>query len=214
MQTDVPIRCGCGALGGTARALSAETGNRLICHCDDCQTFPFALGCADRVLDAHGGTDIFQTSPAKVSFDSGREHLACLRLTPGGLLRWFADCCQTPIGNTIARAGMPFVGLVHVALDVESLGRGRDDVLGPVRDRIQGRFARGGASAAGARDRVSPATVVRITSMILRARLRGDQRRSPFFDAQGATTVEPRVLEPEALHAAETARDAAPAPGA
>ena len=36
--------------------VSAERGNRLVCYCDDCQSFPIFLGQAERTLDPHGGT--------------------------------------------------------------------------------------------------------------------------------------------------------------
>jgi len=66
-----------------------------------------------KILDAQGGTDVVQTRPANLTFTHGQDTLACMRLTPKGLLRWYAACCNTPIGNTVANYRMPFVGLVH-----------------------------------------------------------------------------------------------------
>ena len=45
--------------------------------------------------------------------------------------------------------------------------------------------------------------------MILMARLRGDHKRSPFFDAKtGKLRAEPRVLTAEELQELERTRDA------
>ena len=205
MAGDVPIRCRCGALRGTVHGAGPRRGNRLVCHCDDCQAYAFALPEPEAVVDAHGGTDIYQTSPARVSFEEGLEHLACLRLREGGLLRWYASCCQTPIANTMARAGMPFVGLPHCAMVCEP---SRDAVLGPSRAGIFGRFAKD-RDRLDAHDRAPLAIMLRLAGMILSARLRGDHQRSPFFDpASGAPIVVPRVLSADELAEAERARDA------
>jgi hypothetical protein len=48
----------------------------------------------------------------------------------------------------------------------------------------------------------------RIGRIALTARLRGDHRRSPFFRPTGEMAVTPRVLTPDELRAAETAREA------
>lgn len=113
MPNDIAIRCSCGTLEGVARDLSPSVGNRVVCYCKDCQAFARYLGRGAEVLDDAGGTDIFQTSPARVSFARGADRLACVRLTRKGPLRWYARCCDTAIGNTAAGPGVPFVGLVH-----------------------------------------------------------------------------------------------------
>src|SRR5262245_25612243 len=100
MPDDLAIRCDCGAVRGVARGVSGERGNRVVCYCDDCQSFAHVLERSEDTLDAHGGTEIFQMSPAQLEFTAGADRLACLRLTPKGLLRWYASCCRTPIGNT------------------------------------------------------------------------------------------------------------------
>ncbi len=178
--------------------MSDRRGNRLVCYCDDCQAFAHFLGCADRVLDAHGGTEIFQTSPARLQFTAGVSDLACMRLSPGGLLRWYAGCCRTPIGNTLATRQVPFVGLIHSCIHAEPTGRSRDEVLGPVRARVFTRFATGGRERSGGRAGGSVRVILRFARLLLAARLRGDHARSPFFDASsGEPTATPRVLSPE-----------------
>jgi hypothetical protein len=204
---DLAIRCSCGALRGAVRRVSPAVGNRIVCYCDDCQSFPHFLGRADEILDAHGGTDIFQTSPARVEIREGIEHLACMRLTPKGLVRWYADCCKTPIGNTLATGAVPFVGLIRTRT---LPGEGRDDLLGPVRGGVMARFAKGDRSTLDAHDRFALSLFLRFARIALAARLRGDHRKGPFFDPKTQELrVTPRVLEPEELRDVERRRDAA-----
>jgi hypothetical protein len=198
MSIEVPIRCRCGALQGTAE-VSRELGNRVVCHCDDCQAFAHFLKPEEAVLDEHGGTDIYQMSPSRLRIQQGAESLGCLRLTPKGLLRWYASCCNTPIANCMASPGMPFVGVVHSCMRHGEGGPTRDEALGPVREHVNARFAVGGRpQGPHVHDRFSVAGFLRVIGMLLRSRLRGEQSPSPFFDARTKRpVVEPRVLDAE-----------------
>jgi hypothetical protein len=51
--------------------------------------------------------------------------------------------------------------------------------------------------------------ILRLVRLVLAARLRRDQLRSPFFDPNGKLKVAPRVLSREELRAVEASRDAA-----
>ena len=106
-----PLQCRCGTLKGSVE--SPKSGNRVICYCNDCQAFAYCLGRADDVLDERGGSDVIQILPKNITFTQGVEALACMRLTDKGLLRWYASCCNTPIGNTLATPKMSFIGLLH-----------------------------------------------------------------------------------------------------
>src|SRR5688500_7644860 len=141
MPADLPVRCSCGALRAVARGVSARRGNHVVCYCDDCQSFAHFLERAGETLDAHGGTEIFHTSPARLEFTSGAARLACMRLTPNGMLRWYASCCRTPIGNTLPTPRIPFVGLIVRCIE-RSDGRSLDEALGPIRARGHARFAK------------------------------------------------------------------------
>jgi hypothetical protein len=198
MESTLEVRCRCGTLRGALRADPAKA-NRCVCYCDDCQAFANWLGRASDLLDAHGGTDIFQTSPARLDLSAGEEQLACMRLTERGLLRWYAKCCNTPIGNTLAARRIPFVGIVSACVEPGE-GRSLDDVLGPVRARVQGRFATGDRSQIDAHDRAPAAMLLRFVGLLLAAGLRGEAARSPFFDARsGAPRAAPQVLDAEEL---------------
>jgi len=56
---------------------------------------------AEAALMPDAGVALYQTRPDCVHIDDGAEHLACLRLSPKGLLRWYASCCDTPLANTL-----------------------------------------------------------------------------------------------------------------
>ena len=200
---NLPLECACGAVHWVAREVSGRLGNHVVCYCDDCQAFAHALGSAPRVLDANGGSEIFQISPARVEFRAGGEQLACLRLTPDGLLRWYTSCCRTPVGNTLASRQVPFVGLVLSRAGGEPERRARDSALGPVRGAFNARFAIGDRSRLVADDRVPVALFARLLRIMVGARLRGDHARSPFFTAAGESKAQPRVLTAEELAAAK-----------
>ncbi len=208
MPTDLPLRCSCGALRGVARGVSAARGNRLLCYCDDCQSFAHFLGRADESLDTQGGTDIFQMSPARLEIAQGADQLACMRLTPKGLLRWYASCCRTPIGNTLHTPGVPFVGLILACAD--PAGPSRDEALGPVRARVNTGFAKGDRAHLGANSRGSALILLRFGAIVLLARVRGAHKRSPFFDPRtGEPRAVPRVLSEQELREVERKCDGA-----
>src|SRR5216683_8060072 len=134
-----PLQCRCGTLKGYV-AHSTRV-NRCVCYCRDCQAFAHFLGRPSEILDAQGGTDVIQTRPANVTFAQGQDAFACMRLTERGLLRWYAACCNTPVGNTLSNFRVSFVGLVHSCL--EGTGGSLDDSLGPVRARVNTKSAKG-----------------------------------------------------------------------
>jgi hypothetical protein len=112
-----------------------------------------------------------------------------MRLSENGLLRWYADCCKTPIGNTAANYRLSFVGLVHNCLEGPTASL--DDSFGPVRMWSFTKSAKTKISA-------SPFGMVpgmfRILAMVLRARLNGAYKRTPFFTSTGAPIVTPKIL--------------------
>ena len=112
MTNTIIIACECGSLSAIAELHEKESNHRIVCYCDDCQSYARHLGSPATVLDTHGGTDIIQLSPAHFKLVNGREHLGAIRLSPNGLLRWYATCCNTPICNTPANLGMPYLGLL------------------------------------------------------------------------------------------------------
>lgn len=209
MANDVAIRCRCGEVTGTAAGVSSSNGNRVVCYCDDCQAFGYFLNetadlSGQDILDDHGGTDIFQMSPGRLRIESGAEKLACVRLSKVGMLRWFASCCRTPIGNTMSSDRLPFVGLIQSCMDHSKTPR--DQSLGPIRMRVFARYARGDVSNLNAADGLALSGLWGLGRVLILGRLSGSHRPSPFFDEAGRYRAQPTVLteaERERLRPAE-----------
>jgi hypothetical protein len=183
MSQDVALGCRCGKIRGMVRGVSPRTVNRAVCYCADCQAFLHHVGRAD-LLDEHGGTEIIQVAPATVRFDEGAAQIAGLRLSPKGLFRWYAACCKTPLGNTMAPS-LPFVGIGTELFQGAPDARRRDEVFGPVRGAIMGKYAIGEAPAGSTKPNV--ALLAHTVSCLLRWKLGGQTWPHPFFDrATGA----------------------------
>jgi len=191
VSVELPLRCRCGYVHGVASEIAPSAGFRFVCYCKDCQAFAHFLERPD-VLDAAGGTDIFQLPTGRVKLTTGRTAVRCLHLS-SKVFRWYTDCCRTPIGNT-AGPRFPVVGLIHSFMSHEADGQSRDEVLGPPLCRI---FER---SAVGPLPRnAAPPPSLSIfafrASRLLAWWLRGLGRPTPFFDDfTKAPLSAPRVL--------------------
>jgi len=190
-MADVGLRCECGELTGAARDPSPRTGIRLVCMCDDCQTFSHFLGDAARRLDPAGGSDVLQFTPARLSLVDGLDRLRCVRLGPRGPLRFYAGCCRTPVANVIASPSMPFATVSRWFFDLapEEL----DATLGPVRFRVYGRFGRAPLPP-GSELKTNLTTLAICGSRLVRGGLLGEARPNPFFAPSGEPVVIPEVL--------------------
>src|SRR5258707_6959687 len=183
-----PLQCRCGTLKGYVT--HSASVNRCVCYCSDCQAFAHFLGNPSEILDAQGGTDVIQTRPANVTFTQGQDAIACMRLTDRGLLRWYAACCNTPIGNTVANFRMSFFGLVHSCLD--GTGQSLDESFGPVRARVNTKSAQGEVRS-GSGGMMS--AILPFIAIVARPLMDGSYKRTPFFAAgTGAPIVTPKVL--------------------
>lgn len=125
---EMNLSCDCGALKGKATIAKPSIGNRLLCYCKDCRAFAEHLGKGNKVLDQWGGSEVYQLPINSVEFEEGRDNISCLRFGEKGLYRWYAKCCDTPIGNTLG-ANMPFIGLIS---SIYCQDTSKDAVLGEV----------------------------------------------------------------------------------
>jgi len=176
MNAAAEMRCRCGEVRAVVKDPSPSTVNRVICYCDDCQAYAHQLGRAD-LLDSHGGTDIVQVAPASLTFLQGQDKIAGLRLSPKGLYRWHARCCNTPVGNTVSPS-IPFVGVV--AQSFASARQTPDQLFGRPVGAILGKFAVGDVPKEA--QRVSFALIFRALRLVLSWRLGGKAWPHPFFD--------------------------------
>lgn len=196
MSEVLRLKCRCGAVRGIAKDLSPRTGNHAICYCRDCQAFARFLG-SEGLLDPAGGSEIFQLTPSQLTLETGQEHLRCIRLSGKGLLRWYVDCCRTPVANTLATARAPFAGMLVAFVDGAEGVATRDRALGPVIARTFGRDATGPVPN-GTHAATPLALIPRMLFLLARWFIGGKAQPSPFF-APGAKEprVQPRVLSPD-----------------
>ena len=179
---------------GVASNVSPSSGFRFVCYCKDCQAFARFLDRAD-VLDPAGGTDIFHMPPGRVKLTAGTDAMRCLRLS-NKVLRWYTECCRTPIANTAARPGFPVMGVIHSFMDQEADSRSLDEALGPPLCRLYERSATGPLRP-NAPGPLSVGVFVRRVPKLLGWWVRGLGRPTPFFDDRTkAPSAVPRVLTP------------------
>ena len=192
MPLDLPLRCRCGRMRGVARNVSPSTGLRFVCYCKDCQAFARFLDRAD-VLDPAGGKDIFHMVPGRAKLTAGTDAMRCLRLS-NKVLRWYTECCRTPIANTSAGPGFPVIGIFHSFMDHGTDSCSRDEVLGPPLCSIYESSAIGPLPST-APGPPSVGVFARRASKLLGWWVLGLNRPTPFFDDRTkAPCAVPRVL--------------------
>jgi hypothetical protein len=180
------LKCVCGSLQGELTDLSPAINRRFVCYCRDCQAYAHYLGQVERVLDENGGTEVVPIHPAKIKLTRGIEHLACVRLSSDGMIRWYASCCKTPIANTQPSAKLPCAGVIHTIADTSGLGQ--------VYARANGKYGRG-VLPAGTSNHASPKLLLSTLKFMLIGVLKKLHSPSPFFSSEtGRPTVEPLAL--------------------
>lgn len=190
-----PVQCKCGAIRGQIEGTG--THNRIICHCSDCRAFAGFLGKAPDVLE-RGGTEIIQVAQSRLHFIQGEEHLAAIRLSEEGMIRWYSSCCSTPIGNTMANSKLSFIGLIHTCLD-----RTRIDKDFGARIIVVNMSPAQGIPAPKWRNLLG--FVARFMWIIVKCRISGEYRKSPFFTASGLPRVDPKILSTAELASLKSA---------
>ena len=185
MAEDLPVRCRCGAVRGVVRGVSPATVNRALCYCHDCRAFAHWLE-RDDLLDARGGAELVQLARAHLEIAEGLDRVRCMRLSDKGLYRWYAECCRTPLGNTIP--WIPFVGLARAAIDVPPersealfgppLVTRPEDAVGGARPNDPRRLGR----------------LAHVLWLLAKWSVRRLGHPTPFFDRRNQPTSPPRVL--------------------
>ena len=172
--------CKCGSLRGHVTAHGIQTGTRAVCYCADCRAAELYNGQPD---PAPGPVDLFQLSPDAIEITQGVDHLRLMRLSPKGLLRWYAGCCGTPFANTLAKPTLPFAGLrADLFTDKDALGKIR---------------ARGFMPQPGKPSKTKGAAgmVLGIFKRMATSRLSGQWRNTPFFDIEtGEPVAKAKIL--------------------
>jgi len=193
------LRCRCGQVHGTFDA--ARGGTRALCYCRDCQAYARWLGRAEQILDREGGSDIVACLPSGLRIVEGEDALACISLGERGLLRWYARCCHTAIGNTPRDPRVSYLGLMR------DFVAGGEAALGPAFGQPSLRINTASATAPVKSTKLgATAAMFGITTRLLVARVGGGWRDTPLFDAAtGKPRRAPRVLTPVERRALEPA---------
>jgi len=142
-----------------------------------------------RLHQPFGGTKIYQTSQSQLTIHEGHNELKCLRLTEKGTLRWYAGCCNTPIGNSV-NASMPFIGVIHSFIDAADLA----DKLGSVRAHVQTQHAIGQPDYPHSAEKFPIGITLRIIRKILFWKIRGMHKPTAFFDSEGKPVSKPFIV--------------------
>ncbi len=187
-RQSIGLSCRCGEVHGTVADASPDAANHMLCYCDDCQAALHHLRRTD-LFEGHGGTDVVQVAPSSLSFNRGIDRIVGLRLTPKGLYRWYASCCNTPLGNSLG-PGLPFIGLVSQTFEG---GKQRADaVFGPTVAAARSNNAVGGVPAGTAA--VGPRTLLRAIRLVLGWKWRGQGWPHPYFDRATPKPTRPIVV--------------------
>lgn len=186
---DLPVRCQCGRVQGVLH--HAEHATSAICYCKDCQAYAAWLDKDGKQLDAQGGTHVLAVHPQQLAISQGMDAVACMSLSDQGILRWYAACCNSPVGNTPRNMKMAYVGLFEsfVAQSRQEI----EQVCGPVQLVSAPESARGTVAGSGWR---AAKPILGIMRSMVAARLTGSYRRTPFFTADATPVKLPTVLTP------------------
>ncbi|MEO1265083.1 MAG: DUF6151 family protein [Pseudomonadota bacterium] len=172
----VALSCKCGKVRGTVDDAALKDMNRVICHCTGCQSFARFLSRPD-ILDHAGGSDIVQFAPAAVTITQGEDRIAGVRMTKSGPYRFYATCCNTPLGNSVSPA-LPVIGIVASTLDTK--GQSKDEVFGPP-DGITN-IEHATADVPGGAKGLPAGLIMRFLGRIAKWRFTGRGWPHPFFD--------------------------------
>jgi len=170
MAAPVALACDCGAITGR---IDPSDGAHLVCFCASCRDVVRWSGQPD---PGTARVAYFNTTPDRLTIDTGAEHLACLTWKNRKLLRWHAACCGAPLVNTLPGPDPATISL-HLARCAapEAFGPPRAEAFRPIRPRHRGMR---GVMAGFAR-------------RALAARLSGRWRQTAFFDPDTRAPVAP-----------------------
>lgn len=182
-MTDVAFSCSCGTLKGVLHEVSPATACHLMCYCKDCRAFARHMGKAED-LEPGGGSPIVQVLPARIEIMQGADQIACLRLSPKGLHRWYAACCNTPLANTPGTAKVPFAGMWRPLFEAT-------EAFGPI---VALGFTKAALPGGPRKDKGLSRMLGGLIKRSLAAYMNGTARQNPFFDTDGKPVVQPEII--------------------
>ena len=187
---EVSLACQCGLVTGQLH-FDATKRFHLKCYCCDCQAYAKHLQQADSMLDESGGTELVQTYPMNMQITQGHEHIACLQLSEKGIYRWYASCCNTPMGNTVRSAKLPFVGIPLAFMRFDSVAQ-KEQQIGPIQFKVFTKYAQG-PMPNGGHPKVPFHYLGQTIAFLVKGLLFNKQSPSPFF-VDGKPISRPQVV--------------------
>ena len=192
---NISIKCKCGGFSGELSGLVPGHVQRVVCYCGDCQAFTRFLGNSKEILDENGGTEVMPVYPSQIKITRGLGNLRSVKLTPDGLIRWYAECCKMPVANTIS-SRFPFVSLISTIVDFPKMDLSRDEAFGAISFRVHGKYAIGkvpeGTNRTGS---------IKFFLSVIRFLIKGNiQKRGnpfPFFDKKTGQPISDPLMVSE-----------------
>ncbi|MEO1110228.1 MAG: DUF6151 family protein [Pseudomonadota bacterium] len=180
-QSGLAFSCICGEVTGRIKPQGLKHGSHAVCFCADCRAGQLYFKQPD---PAPGPVEVFQIAPHELIFETGSENLAAIKLSPNGMLRWYAACCNAPLAATPNTPKFPFVGFIAARLSDTT-------ALGPITTRAYIPTSGGKHKHAGIR-----AAIVAMLKRVAKSRLSGKWKQTPFFDvATGEPVVSPKLID-------------------
>ncbi len=179
--------CTCGALCGHLTPRGVRCGTHVDCYCHDCRAAQLYFKQPD---PAPGPVEILQTTPEDIRIDKGLEHLAAMQLSPKGMLRWYASCCDAPLATTPQTGKFPFAGFVVKRI--------------PDPSRLGSITTRGFVPAPNGKQKHEKVQYAAfgLIRRVIGSRLSGRWKTSQFFAAEtAAPVVTPTILTKEQRYA-------------
>lgn len=189
----VNLKCGCGQVTGEL-SIVPHSYFHVQCLCCDCQNLARYLDQEDKILDQYGATELFQTYPSHMQITKGEENISCLQLQEKGLYRWYTQCCNTPIGNTMTSPKVPFIGIPVNFMRFSDEAE-KNAVLGPITLKAFGKYALGGESKmpAGAHAKFPLSFMPKILGFMFKGFIGKKQIPSAFFK-EGKPITQVKVI--------------------
>ncbi|KIC42312.1 hypothetical protein RA27_02730 [Ruegeria sp. ANG-R] len=177
---DLSFCCDCGTLSGHITRNGVRSGTHVVCFCHDCRAAQLYFEQPD---PAPGPVEIFQMAPEDIRIETGAAHLAVMQLSPKGMLRWYAKCCNAPLATTPTTPKFPFAGFIVKRIP------DRSD-LGPITTR--GFIPK--ADGRQSHEKIRYAAMG-LLIRVLKSRLSGSWKDTPFFRSDtGEPVAHPTVL--------------------
>lgn len=183
----VQLECFCGTVKGQLNVPSNKKAFHVHCLCCDCQNFAAFLKNEEKILDDHGGSELFQTHPCYIELTQGKDKLACAQFNEKGLLRWHTSCCNTPVANTMRSPNVPFAGVSTKFMKFASESE-KDKTLGPVIMKAFGKYAKG-PMPPDAHETFPKSFLPKIIKFMIRGYFASRKKANLFFDKQSPVAI-------------------------